>query len=245
MNADPKPARTPWLSWLVLRRPARVREGLARVATAGLVERVPSLWQVTLGVMRMMHRLLFRSDTIGLSTGHAIRPGWRARMMRNRALRLPFVLWEGSVVPLDLSGLLSGPERLARHLLGTHHDGLQFVYDLELLSCWPGELLALRDAARRVVEGEDRRSRWLRDLCVYEGYHEALLAAVEATLEGAEMVPMTCRHDADVSFAAWLDWCAAQPESPEAAWRAWRTGRLSFWPDRTDLEESVSGHSPS
>ena len=51
------------------------------------------------------------------------------RASSRRWLRGPFLLREGSIAPWDLSGLLSTPERLMTHMLGTHHDGLQFVYD--------------------------------------------------------------------------------------------------------------------
>ncbi len=221
----------PWYTFLLLLAPWRVRRHLDRVAESGLVARVPNLWQICLGVLRMWHRILFRSDTIGLCQDHQRRPGWRARLFEPRLLRGPFVLWEGSVAPWDLSGLLSGPERLIRHLLGTHHEQLQFVYDLEILSVHPGRLEELRDQCRAVLDTDDRRSRWLRDLCVYEGYHDELLRVVEQYLAGDRHVSDDVRADPDVSFLGYLDWCAAQPDTPRAAWKAWRRGDLRFAPD--------------
>ncbi len=215
----------PFLSRLVLLFPSRVAEGLARVERAGLAPVVPNVWQITLGVLRMTHRLIFRSQTIGTCKTKPVRRTWRARLLAFRPLRFPFLLWERAVAPLDFSGLLSSRERVIRHLLGAHHDALQFVYDLELLRLYPGALEELRDRARAVVDGTDPRAEWLRDLVVFEGYHEALLRTTEAALAGTlEIDPETAR-DPDITFGAYLAWCAAQPSDPEETWRALRAGR--------------------
>lgn len=216
---------------LLLLRPDRVRRSLARARAAALVDPTPNVWQAATGVLRMLHRIINRPETIGMSREFAPRSGWRARVFRYRPLRFPFLLWERSVAPLDLSGLVSPPERIARHLLGTHHDGIQFIYDFQLLALYPGSLERLREQARAVVERDDRRSRWLRDLAVYERYHEKLLAALDDAVERGIEVPAAYRDDADVSLVAWLSWCAAQPSTPRAAWTAWRAGALRFAPE--------------
>lgn len=215
----------PLLSRVVLLFPARVAEGLERIRAAGLAPQVPSVWQITLGVLRMMHRLVFRSETIGTCKTHPVRRTWRARLLALRPVRFPFLLWERAVAPLDFSGLVSSRERVLRHLLGAHHDALQFVYDLELLRLYPGALEELRDRARAVVEGTDPRAEWLRDLVVFEGYHENLLRTAEAALAGTlEIDPLVAR-DPDITFAAYLAWCASQPSTPEETWAALRAGR--------------------
>lgn len=222
---------TPFAARLLLIRPGRVRQSLERVQDAAIVESTPNLWQVSTGVLRMLHRIIHRPETIGMSRDFAPRAGWRARLFRYRPLRFPFLLWERSVAPLDLSGLVSPPERIARHLLGTHHDGVQFIYDFQLLALYPGSLERLRAQARAVVDRDDRRSRWLRDLAVYERYHEKLLAALDDAVERGLEVPAAYEHDADVSLVAWLAWCAAQPTTPRATWDAWRAGELRFAPE--------------
>lgn len=218
--------RQPLWAHLLLLSPERIVENLDRVRRAGLVERTPNLWQLGLGVMRMWHRMVFRSDTIGTSTVHPVRPNPRARLLQYRPLRFPFLLAAGAVAPLDLTGLASSPDRLIRHLLGAHHDGEQFVFDLEILSCYPGKLEELAAAVRLVVERDTARHRWLRDLTVYERYHENLLAAVERALAGELQVAAEHAGDPDISFAAYLRWCAARPETPAATWQAWRRGGL-------------------
>lgn len=217
-----------WHAHILLNRPQRVRDALTLCESRGLVDRVPTLWQLELGVLRMLHRMVFRPETIGLSGDFAPRNTRRARWWRARPLRLPFLLWEGSVAPWDLTGLSSRPEKLIRHLLGTHHDGLQFVYDLQILDVYPGALEDLVRQARRVVTVDNARTEWLRDLVVYEGYHETLLAVAERALVGDFALTPDQAEDVDVSFSAYLQWCSQQPPTPRATWRAWRAGTFRF-----------------
>jgi hypothetical protein len=205
--------------WLV--DPARIRAALQELRESGVHAEVPNEWQLGLGVVRMWHRLLFRSDTIGTSRG-VRRAGWRARGLSWRAVRLPFLVAEGVVHPLDLSGLRIGREGLIRHLLAAHHDQHQCVYDLELLGTWPGALDELIERTRAVVSGRDSRADWLRDLVVFEGYHQALLEAAEALRDGRPLLTEAEAADPDISFRAYLAWCCRQPATPRATWgRLW------------------------
>jgi len=95
--------------------------------------RAPTEWQLCLGVLRLWHRVVFRSGTVGTSSSGAVRATWRARILAWRALRLPFLLGERRRDAARLTGLASPPEQIMRHLIGAHHDHNQFVYDLELL----------------------------------------------------------------------------------------------------------------
>lgn len=210
----------PLWAHLLFFNPARVEARLAQIEERGLAPRTPNLWQLALGVLRMAHRVAFRSDTVGTCTGHPVRRTVRARALRLRALRLPFLLAERAVAPHDFSGLLSSRERVLRHLLGAHHDRNQFVYDLQMLSIDEGALDELCVRARAVVDGTDPRAAWLRDLTVFEGYHESLLEAAERARRGHLALPPSDASDPDISFLAYLDWCAAQPETPAATLRA-------------------------
>ncbi|HEY8518332.1 MAG TPA: hypothetical protein VIS07_22695 [Candidatus Binatia bacterium] len=232
--------RFPWHAYLVLIRPSRIARALDAIRASGIVDPVPNLFQIELGVLRMWHRIVFRSETIGTTTEFPVRDDPWARLLERRWLRFPFLLWEGSVVPWDLSGLLSDPERLMTHLLGTHHDGLQFVYDMQILTAYPGALEELRDRARAVVEQHTRRHRRLRNLCVYERYHETLLEVVERALQEGITLPPDEANDPDISFLAHLRWCAMQPATPREAWRAWREGRLTFAPCRLPSPAAAS-----
>lgn len=215
-----------WHAWLVLLRPRRVAALLSRIAQSG--RPAPSLWQVEMGILRMWHRILFRGDTIGTCEHHPIRRTWRARLLHFRPIRFPFLIWERAIAPWDLSGFLSSQAQFIRHLMCAHHDGTQCAYDLQILSLQPGALQTLRAQVARIVEVDDARSRWVRDLCVYERYHEELLDAVERMLAGACELDPEDATDPDISFWAYLEWCRRQPATPKAWWVAWRSGRFDW-----------------
>jgi hypothetical protein len=211
----------PVIEKMLLAKPERVRENLRRMESAEVVPRVPNAWQICQGVVRMWHRVVFRPETIGMSKAFEPRPTRRARLLENRPLRFPFLLRERAIAPLDFSGLASSPERIISHLLGAHHDGHQFVYDLQLLEVHEGAIDEVERRALAVVRGEDPRSEYLRDLVVYEHYHENLLEAVRAFKRGELRLSPDDEMSPDISFTAYLDWCAAQPETPAETFRAW------------------------
>lgn len=209
----------------LLLRPSRIERNLDHVRQASHVGDAPNLWQLSLWVVRMWHRIVFRNETVGTSATTPVRHGWRARLLQYRPLRLPFLLAHGSVLPYDLTGLLSRPERVVTHLLGTHHDGNQFVYDFELLACYPGKLHELLANTREVVAHDNMKHRWLRDLAVYEGYHESLLAELERYMvHGSAALSDAQARDPDISFVAAMDWCRKQPSTPRETLRLLRTG---------------------
>jgi hypothetical protein len=193
---------------------ARLPDDVARLLPPGaLPTTFPTRAQLSRAVARMLRRLVVEPGAFGLSSSPP-RTNLRARLLRGRALRLPFLLWEGSVVPGDLSGLRSSRDVVIRHLLGTHHDvqrGIaQARYDLEILALHPDGLATLRRDCAAVVAGEHPRAGLYRDLCVYEGYHEGLLALVDDVL--AHGFP--AESDPDLSFFAMLRFCATLPDAP-------------------------------
>jgi hypothetical protein len=211
--------------------PDAIAASLARIDAAKLTPRTPTVPQIALGIARMHWRMLTRPETVGTCTAHPVRDTWRARMLEPRPMRFPFLVRERAIAPLDFSGLASSRERVLRHLLAAHHDGNQFAYDLELLAIHPGAMEELRERARAIVDGTDPRAAWLRDLCVYERYHEDLLEAVEAAIaSGSVHGALTAReaNDPDITLGAYLRWCAAQPTTLLGAWRALREGTMTF-----------------
>ncbi|MCA9628567.1 MAG: hypothetical protein KC766_12905 [Myxococcales bacterium] len=228
-RSDDAARRIPWHAYVLLVNPRRVEEALDKIAAQGELERVPNLWQIELGVISMWHRVLFRSETVGTCKDDPVRDSWRAKLLQWRPLRFPFLLREKAIAPLDFSGLVSTPERIISHLLGAHHDRAQFAYDLELLRLTPGGLERALEATREVVSTDSARSRWLRDLVVFQGYHERLQAALEQALSEGVSYPEDQANDPDVAFGAYLRWCAKQPPSPEETYAAWRRGELQLW----------------
>ena len=68
---------------------AVVAARLATLRAAGVVDVEPTPWQLCLGALRLWHRALFRPETVGTAPDGVVRPTWRARLLANRALRLP------------------------------------------------------------------------------------------------------------------------------------------------------------
>lgn len=215
------------LSRVFLLRPARIAAHLEEVRASGRHPHVPTPWQLSLGVLRMWIRLATRPETVGTSAA-PVRPGLRARALAWRPLRFPFLVAERAIAPLDFSGLASSTARIIKHLIGAHHDGTQALYDLEILASRPGALAELRAALAEIVEHDTPRARWLKDLTVFEGYHEHLLALVDDALAGRFGYDADDARDPDVSFSAYLAWCAAQPATPAATLAAWRAGALDL-----------------
>ena len=192
-----------------------------------LLGETPNVWQVQLGVVRMLHRVLFRSESIGTCAEHPVRDTWRARMLHNRALRLAALVTLRAVAPLDFSGLLSPTWRIQRHLLAAHHDGLQFVYDFELLTISEGALDEVRAHAEEIVSGRDPHAQAWRDLAIFERYHENLIAAIDAFKAG-ELQLGGEADNPDLTFFAFLRWCAQQPPTAAETLRYFEAGEYTI-----------------
>ena len=214
----------PWYVRLLLTDPDRVIANLERMKASGVVDASPNAWQLSLAVLRLWHRVLFRTETVGTSSDPP-RSNWRARLLDNRAVRLPALLASRAVVPFDFTGLRSAPERLVDHLLGAHHDNNQFVFDLELLLGY-GALDELQRRVAAVLDGSDPRAAWLRDLTVYVGYHERLDAAVAAARTSGPAMTDAEADDPDKTLRGLIRWCARQPTTPAATLAAWSAGRF-------------------
>jgi hypothetical protein len=200
--ASSAPEQPSWHARLLLLRPRRVRDHLADRLAKKLIPAAPTLWQIELGVLRMWHRVFFRAGTIGTARHARPRRTLRARLLRFRPFRAPFLIAEQAVAPLDHSGLVQPSERMIRHLLGAYHDENAFAYDLEILRADAAALARLRVLAESVVDGTHPRAAWLRDLVVFEGYHESLLDAVRCAESGNLRLTGAERDDPDVSFGA-------------------------------------------
>ncbi|MFO0667376.1 MAG: hypothetical protein U0174_25725 [Polyangiaceae bacterium] len=198
---------------LVLIDPKGVERGLERVRAAKVLpeESVPNTWQVTLGVLRMWQRVVYRNHEIGSGGGIPPRKTWRAKVLARKPLRFPFLVAERAIAPLDFSGLLSSRERIIHHLLSAHHDGDEFVYDFELLRLHDGALEEVARRAREVATSDSPRAVWLRDLCVFEGYHARLAEAAEREIAKVPSRAAPENPDPDGSFFGYLAWCATQP----------------------------------
>ena len=217
----------PWYAYVILITPGRVFENLERCLHAYPVSKKITPWQLCLAVLRMWHRLIFNPGTIGLSSQDPVRNSWRAKLFQWRPARFPFLLAYGSIKPLDYTGLRQTGENLIRHVVGTHHEGKQSVYDLQVLQAY-GVIDDLYVQTQAIVEGTDKRHEWFKDLCVYESYHEKLLLRLEAWKEGDDQLSVEERANPDLTLTGALQWCSEQPPTPSLTFRAWRAGQFKI-----------------
>jgi hypothetical protein len=222
---------TRWFYRFVLRNPERVEWYLNRLYERGRIDVKPNLWQVTMGVVYMLHRMVFRPATIGLDAS-PVRQTWRAQLWQYRPFRFPFLLWQKAIDPIDLTGLSGSMARKHSHLVGAYHPGDNALYDLECMTCDADAVEALREDVVEIMKGQTARARFLQDLTVYEGYHPRLLQLIDRALAG-DFTPAQGKEDhPDTTLRGFLHWCAAQPESPDATMNALFQGNVHFGPRR-------------
>mgnify|MGYP000108746731 CR=1 FL=1 len=195
-------------------RPRRIQRRVDELHDAGVIDVRPTLWQLWLGTLYMWHRAMFRSETLGLSAG-PVRTTRRARWFAHRPARSPFLFGGRRVNPFDHTGLGSSTAHTVRHLLGAYHAQQEWHFDLQLIAHQPGVLEALEARLERIVTEDAADAAFLKDLCVYEGYHEELLEGVRAWRRG-EAVHTLDHDDPDATLTGFLRWCARQPPSLRA-----------------------------
>ncbi len=217
----------PWW-YLLLWSPGRIDARLDRLVQDGVIPRRPNRWQTWLGVVYMWVRVVKRPETIGLSDGAPVRDTPGARRMDRRLIRIPAVLRARAINPADQIGLGSSTRHVIRHVLAAYHPGDNLLYDLAILDAEPGALAMLRARAAAIIDGTDPHAESLRDLAVYEGYHEKLLATVETWMDAGRTDQRQVHPD--TTLPAFLAWCAAQPATPAQTLRAIAAGRQSFTP---------------
>lgn len=220
---------TSWFIRFVLRNPEQVEWHLDKLYELGRIDEKPNLWQVTMGVAYMLHRMMFRPQTIGLDDS-PVRTTWRAKAWRYRPLRFPFLVLNKAIDPFDLTGLSGTMERKHTHLVGAYHPGDNALYDLECMACDPKSLEKLREDVVEILQSRTARALLLQDLTVYEGYHARLLQLIDRAIAG-DFAPAVGQEDhPDTTLRGFLRWCAAQPPSPETTFQAWVQGQLHFGP---------------
>ena len=96
-----------------------------------------------------------------------------------------------------------------------------------MLAIHDGAIEELAERVERLLAEDTPRTRFLRDLTVFEGYHERLAEATRRALRGDLALSDDEQRDPDISFLAYLAWCARQPATPEDTWQALLSGRYN------------------
>ncbi len=171
----------------------------------GMLDRLPSAWQVRVGWAAMLPITLAESDRE------------RERSRRTFAGQIPIR------VPLQLlysprqlfadTGLSLAPKHVVRHLLCVYHEDAFLAYDLQLLQSHEGGLMLLAREAQRVVDGHNPLTPMLRRVVGWPGYHARLveLAAAAQEFEYPDPLDLDRRFCSLVGFARF---CCALPDWP-------------------------------
>ena len=186
-------------------RPSRADARLQKLVALKKLSRVPTREEQKRAIRYNLQRIIFRSENIGTSSD-PIRKD--AGLFRYRFFRFFALAKEHAITPLDLTGLCASRETIMTHLLAAHHDGEQFLYDLELLECEEQGLDELESRARAIVENTNPKARFYKRLCVYEGYHENLLRGIARYREGQRS------SDPELSIFALFEMCMSEASDP-------------------------------
>ncbi len=220
------------LARVLLYNPELVQKNLRLLYQHGHIEAVPNSWQVSMYVLYMWYRIVFRLDTVGTHATDKVRDTWRAKLWENRVIRVPFLIMEGALNGnYDSTGLGITVDRKMKHLVGAFHPEDNYIYDLALVASYPGKMEQLRRQVIEVLENDNDRTRFLKDLVVYEDYHERLLRAIDRVSSGDwSMVDPAKENNPDTSIANFAKWCLKQPKTPAETLQALLQGKVNFDP---------------
>lgn len=185
--------------------------------THGLLERLPSAWQVRVGGAAML--------PITLSESERERARSRSTWAGQIPFRVPIQLLYNPHQGLADSGLGNPVAHVVRHLLSVYHEDAFLAYDLQLLQSHDGGLEALASAAQRVVDGRDRLASLLRRVVGWPGYHARLieLAAAAERFEYPDPLDLDRRFCSLIGFARF---CCTLPDWPARGFYGFDLARL-------------------
>ncbi len=212
---------------VLLHNPELLQQHLRMLHEQGFTTGVPNLWQVYQHWALSVARAFKRGKVPGMDPDAPVRDTPGAQLLQFPAIRFWGLLFEGAINPWDYTGLALTPQRKMKHVMGAYHFDHTFIYDLEVIALYPGALEQLRDQCLEVLNRDTARTRWLRDLTVYEGYHENLLRCVERCLAGDFSVPDDLKDDRSVKVSYFVEDALALPQTPEATLQAILSGKLT------------------
>ncbi|MCA9610719.1 MAG: hypothetical protein KC619_34225 [Myxococcales bacterium] len=182
-----------------------IEERLGFFVRHGMLERLPSRWQVSVGWAAMLPVTLSESER----ERERSRRGWMAQIPRRALFQ---VIYEPRQLWID-TGLSQRPAQIVRHLLSVYHEDAFLGYDLQLLQSHPGGLALLRDEAGKVASGHGRWARYLEKVTSWPGYHARLvkLATDAEAFHYPDPLDLDRRFASLVGFATW---CTTLPDWP-------------------------------
>jgi len=184
---------------------------------AGLLLRLPSKWQVEVGVKAML--------PVTLSESPRERARSRQTWLGQIPIRVPLQILYCPRQAIVDSGLTLSPRQLVRHLLSVYHEDAFLGYDLQVLQSHPGGLPLLAAQAQRVVRGQTLWAPLLRGLVSWPHYHERLieLAAEAERFAYPDPLDLDPRFTSLVGFA---NFCCSFPDWPPREFYGFDLARL-------------------
>lgn len=172
----------------------------------GLLDRLPSPWQVRVGWAAML--------PITLSESERERQRSRSTFAGQIPVRVPLQLLYSPRQMFADTGLGLAPKHIVRHLLCVYHEDAFLGYDLQLLHSHERGLSLLEREARRVVDGDNRLAPILQKVVGWPGYHANLIELAAAAREFRYPDPL----DLDRRFCSLIgfaQFCCTLPDWPE------------------------------
>lgn len=198
----------------------RAEERLSYFVDRGMLEAVPSDWQLEVGRRAMM--------PIALSESARERTRSRRTWLGQVPIRVPLQLLYSPLQGLAGTGLAEPAGRIVRHVVSVYHEDAFLGYDLQLLAASPGGLGLLAERADEIARGRGLVDRGLRNLVGYEGYHRGLVDLAERAMRSEYPDPL----DLDrrfVSLVGFARFCLALPDWPPREHYGFDLGTIRAW----------------
>jgi hypothetical protein len=181
------------------------RERLQFFVDQGLLDAVPTSWQIAAGTIVMLPVVLGETPR-----GRAMS---RRTILGQIPLRAPLQMFYCPPQAVVGSGLTASRETVVRHVLSVYHEDGMLTYDLQLVQSHPGGLDDLERRARAVVAGRGLLSRFLTSLVGGPGYHARVveLCVAARRFEYAVSPSLDARFATLTGFA---NFCRTLPTFP-------------------------------
>jgi hypothetical protein len=152
------------------------RERLQFFVDHGMLEAVPTRWQLAMGSLAMMPYALNETENE--------RETSRRTLLGQVPVRVPLQVIYCPRQAIPGAGMSATKDTIVRHLISAYHDVRVLTYDLQMLQAISG-LDHLERRALDVVHGRDRWAPLLTRMCGGAEYHARL----------AELAPRAARFD--------------------------------------------------
>ena len=182
-----------------------ITDRLGFFAKHGLLERLPSPWQIRIGWAAML--------PITLSESERERQRSRSTWAGQIPVRVPLQLLYSPRQVFADTGLGLAPKHIVRHLLCVYHEDAFLGYDLQLLHSHEHGLALLEHEAQRIVDGSNPMTPILRKVVGWPGYHARLIELAQAArqFDYPDTLDLDPRFSSLIGFARF---CSTLPDWP-------------------------------